>query len=127
MQTQELIREFKHGSVTLADPNPAFTLEQVREFYAIIYPELLNADIEGPELRGNRQIYTFRRAVGTKGSTISEAIANLKRHGTIASPGTPKKQVAVNSVFAQKLLDVLSSAPCTEASISGSTNISVLP
>lgn len=69
MQIQDAIREFNYGSVPLPDPNPAFTLAQVRDFYSAAYPQILNADIEGPEVRGNRNIYTFRRSVGTKGST----------------------------------------------------------
>lgn len=69
--TQELQREFKYNSVKLADPNPSFTLAQVRDFFANVYPEITSADIEGPEVVGNKNIYSFRRAVGTKG--------NLKR------------------------------------------------
>ena len=127
MQTQELIREFKHGSVKLADPNPAFSLEQVREFYATAYPELLNADIEGPELRENRQIYTFRRAVGTKGATVPEAIAQLKKHGTLATPAEPKRQVTINSSFSLKLHEVMKALPGAERLVASSTSISILP
>ena len=67
MQVQELVREFKYNSVKLNDPNPAFTLTQVRDFFANVYPEIINAEIEGPEVIGNRNVYSFRRAVGTKG------------------------------------------------------------
>lgn len=78
MQTQELVREFKYNSVALADPNPAFSLEQVRDFFAAVYPEILNAEIEGPTTKGNRQLYTFRRAVGTKGGTaLPQMLADL--------------------------------------------------
>lgn len=68
MQLQELARAFKYNSVPLSDPNPNLTLPQVRDFYASVYPELVSAEIEGPELNGNKQTYTFRRAVGTKGA-----------------------------------------------------------
>ncbi len=71
MQTTELQREFKYNSVKLADPNPAFTLVQVRDFFANVYPEIISADIEGPEMIGNKQVYSFRRAVGTKGITVA--------------------------------------------------------
>ena len=33
-----------------------------------VYPELTQAVIEGPEYKDDRAEYTFRRAVGTKGS-----------------------------------------------------------
>lgn len=65
--TQELVREFKYNSVKLADPNPALSLSQVRDFFANVYPEITSADIEGPEIIGNKNVYSFRRAVGTKG------------------------------------------------------------
>lgn len=68
MQVQTLKREFRYNGVKLADPSPTFTLAQVRDFYANTYPEIVNAEIEGPELQGEMQIYSFRRAVGTKGN-----------------------------------------------------------
>ncbi len=68
MDIQTLTREFTYNGVALADPNPAFTLPQVRDFYANVYPEITSADIEGPKQVGAKAIYTFRRAVGTKGA-----------------------------------------------------------
>jgi PRTRC genetic system protein C len=67
MDIQNLIREFRYNGVTLADPSAAMSLPQVRDFYANVYPEITSADIEGPEQVGAKVIYTFRRAVGTKG------------------------------------------------------------
>lgn len=67
MQIQNLTRQFRYNGAKLADPSPAFSLQQVRDFYANTYPEIVNAEIEGPELQGDLQVYTFRRAVGTKG------------------------------------------------------------
>jgi PRTRC genetic system protein C len=68
MQIETLSREFSYNGAKLADPAPAFTLQQVRDFYSQTYPELTNAEIEGPVVKGNRNVYTFRRAVGTKGA-----------------------------------------------------------
>ncbi|WP_405126738.1 PRTRC system protein C [Ralstonia pseudosolanacearum] len=79
MQVIQLSREFRYNSVRLADPSPKFTLEQVRDFYANTYPEILNADIDGPNVEGALQVYGFRRAVGRKGSgpaTLREQIAS---------------------------------------------------
>ncbi|WP_063800700.1 PRTRC system protein C [Burkholderia cepacia] len=68
MQIETLAREFAYNGAKLADPAPTFTLQQVRDFYSQTYPELTNAEIEGPVVKGNRNVYTFRRAVGTKGN-----------------------------------------------------------
>lgn len=68
IETQELTRAFRYNSVDLQDPGPSFNLEQVRDFYATMYPEIVSAAIEGPEQKDDKLVYTFRRAVGTKGS-----------------------------------------------------------
>ena len=39
---------------TLADPNPNFSIEEVRSFSAAEFPELTNAAITGPETVGDR-------------------------------------------------------------------------
>lgn len=67
MQATLLEREFRYNAVRLADPAPSMSLPQVRDFYSNVHPELTSADIEGPELVGGKHVYTFRRAVGTKG------------------------------------------------------------
>jgi PRTRC genetic system protein C len=86
MKTTTLEREFRYNGAKLTDPSPAFSLQQVRDFYANTYPEIVNAEIEGPEVIGNRNVFTFRRAVGTKGIT-SEKIAvpmdTLERDGKV--------------------------------------------
>lgn len=69
MQVVELTRKFQYNSITLSDPNPALTPDQVKEVYAGQYPELTNAVVEGPVTRGNTATYKFTRAVGSKGAT----------------------------------------------------------
>ena len=71
MEISNAERAFKYNAIHLKDPSPDFTPEQVREFYSTIYPEILSAAIEGPEIVANRAVYTFRRAVGTKGATVA--------------------------------------------------------
>lgn len=68
MKVETAEREFRYNGVKLKDPNPADSLEKVREFYATIYPEIVSAAIEGPENIGNKLVYDFRKAVGTKGA-----------------------------------------------------------
>lgn len=88
MDIQALTREFRYNGVLLPDPNNSFGLTQVRDFYATVYPEITSADIEGPEQVGAKAIYTFRRAVGTKGASAREAaLRGLREHGRL-NPGT---------------------------------------
>jgi len=68
MKVEKLVREFKYGAIALADPDPAQTPEEVKAFYAGIYPELNNAEIEVDRKNATRATYTFRKAVGTKGT-----------------------------------------------------------
>lgn len=68
LKTEPAVREFRHGSLPLKDPDPKQTPDAVKAFYAHIYPELTNAEIEGPEHKGAKIVYTFRKAVGTKGA-----------------------------------------------------------
>ena len=67
MKVEAAVRVFKHGAMELEDPDSSQTPDEVKEFYARVYPELTNAEIEGPEHKGAKTIYEFRRAVGTKG------------------------------------------------------------
>ncbi len=67
IETTELVRTFRYNSVDLPDPGPQYTAEQVRDFFAATYPEIVSAAIEGPEEKDGKLVYTFRRAVGTKG------------------------------------------------------------
>lgn len=65
--SQTLTRVFRYSGTNLPDPNTGFTPKQVAENYAIVYPELLNMSIEGPEIKDGQAIYTFHKAAGTKG------------------------------------------------------------
>ena len=62
----------------------------MRDFYANVYPEITSADIEGPQQVGGKQVYTFRRAVGTKGASAREvALLRLRESGRLASAPRP--------------------------------------
>jgi PRTRC genetic system protein C len=65
----ELIREFKMGSVTLRDPDPRMTPEEVRDAFSVNYPHLSQCDIDGPVMgKDDRLTYTFQPPpVKTKG------------------------------------------------------------
>lgn len=63
---KELVREFSYNGVSLADPGRNLTLEEVRDVYSAAYPEIISASIEGPETKGGKMVYSFRKAVGSK-------------------------------------------------------------
>jgi PRTRC genetic system protein C len=67
MKIQIVDREFTYHGAVLADPNPKFSIEEVRSFYATQFPELTTAAIAGPETVGDRLRYSFERAIGSKG------------------------------------------------------------
>ncbi len=67
LTVQQLIREFTYNGMTLMDPGPAFTPDQVRDMYTAQYPELTTATVDGPEQSGTVMRYTFVRAAGAKG------------------------------------------------------------
>lgn len=67
MQVQKLTRVFKYNGTSLPDPGTDMTPEEVRDLYSATYAELATASIEGPEPKGNQLVYSFRKAVGTKG------------------------------------------------------------
>ena len=67
LETKQLERVFRYNSIELPDPGPQYGAEAVRDLYANTYPEITTAAIEGPEQKDDRLVYTFRRAVGTKG------------------------------------------------------------
>lgn len=70
MEVKASKRAFRYNNIPLADPDPNMNVQQVRDFYANIYPEITTAEIDGPENKGANIVYTFRRAVGTKGGGV---------------------------------------------------------
>lgn len=71
LEVTNLEREFKFKKdgtlVTLPDPNPEFSVNEVLQFYAPQYPELTTASIDGPKAEGKKSVYTAKTTVGTKG------------------------------------------------------------
>lgn len=54
-------------NVTLSDPNPEMTTEQVQVYYSTMYPQLTTATLHGPEYVDDKNRYTFSTIIGTKG------------------------------------------------------------
>lgn len=62
-----LPRIFQYSSLEIPDPDPTLDVEGVKRVLANRFPELLNAGVEGPTISGDRQVFTFVKALGTKG------------------------------------------------------------
>jgi len=67
MESIELKRVFKHGDITLEDPNPLSSKEEVLDFYINQYPELTNSHVTGPTVIDDTLQFVFSTSVGTKG------------------------------------------------------------
>ena len=67
MESQPLSRYFEVHGVKLPDPNPSLSVEEIRGLYSQQYPEIATAAVTGPELVGDKLVYRFSTAVGTKG------------------------------------------------------------
>ncbi len=85
----QLPRVFRYNSVELEDPGHEHDPVDVRNLYSATYPEITAAAIEGPEVKDGKRVYTFRKAVGTKGAETSAplsqwAVVELFGHQRIA-------------------------------------------
>jgi PRTRC genetic system protein C len=63
----QLPRKFVYNNMTLDDVSG--TPEEALTFYADFYTDLSNGVVEGPEIKDGFMVYTFRKAVDTKGNT----------------------------------------------------------
>jgi PRTRC genetic system protein C len=87
MEVKQITRKFTFNGIDLKDPGAALTAEQVKEFYTAVYPELTNAEVEGPEHGDGTETYTFLRAVGTKGNSLGAQLIAAERQRQIDAEG----------------------------------------
>ncbi len=59
-------RLFVYDNREFPDPDPALSIDEVRQQMVEFFSELVNAD-QRSELRGDTQVITFSRRIGTKG------------------------------------------------------------
>lgn len=78
-----LNRVFMSNGNPLTDPDPAMSPAQVKDFWATVHPELLNAEVQGPTTTDTELVYTFHRTTGTKGR--SPKVAEKSTSGEIRS------------------------------------------
>jgi PRTRC genetic system protein C len=90
MQVLDLLRKFQYNSITLPDPHPALTPEQIKEVFAAQYPELTNSVVEGPVTKDGTATYKFTRAVGSKGAQTAPADQVLQ--AVLSGRGVPGVQ-----------------------------------
>lgn len=88
VQQTEIKREFKYNSLQLTDPSVSKTPDQVRMFFAAMYPELATAVVEGPVTKKGVSTYTFMRAAGSKGSAHGTSLQSFVRQG-VSMKGNP--------------------------------------
>lgn len=71
IKKETLKREFilmkDSKKVSLPDPDPNMSPEQVMAFYSNTYPELCTSNVSGPQYEGDRLVFSFKTTVGTKG------------------------------------------------------------
>ncbi len=67
MQASVINREFTWNGVKIPDPGRHLAPDEVRAVLAMMYPDIATATITGPEAVGNRLVYRFVAAIGTKG------------------------------------------------------------
>ena len=67
MTIKAMVRVFEYAGVRFPDPNEKMTVEQVRGVLATQYPEIAKAALTGPQTLGDKCVYRFERAIGTKG------------------------------------------------------------
>jgi PRTRC genetic system protein C len=60
-------RLFRYAGLNLPDPDDRLDVENVRSLYAATYPEITTAALTGPEAVNGKLIYTFTKAIATKG------------------------------------------------------------
>ena len=69
VEVRALEREFRFGGRLLADPGAHMEPDEVRRFYARQpgLKMLTSAAVKGPEVVGDRLVFTFEQSVGAKG------------------------------------------------------------
>ena len=67
MESHVLSRIFEFNGVGLPEISKDLSPEETRTVYSQQYPEIATATITGPEVVGDKLVYSFSRAIGSKG------------------------------------------------------------
>jgi PRTRC genetic system protein C len=90
MTINRMIRSFKYAGLILPDPAPELDVESVRSFYAASYPEITTAALTGPEAVDGALVFTFVKAIGTKG-----LLAAAGEGATLAGQREPHRECSM--------------------------------
>ena len=60
-------RVFEYSGMMLEDLGTDKSPEEIKDLYSAHYPELVNADIKGPERNGDIEKWTFKARLAPKG------------------------------------------------------------
>lgn len=57
----------KDEEITVQDPNPEFSPDEVISFLSNTYPSLTNSNLTGPEIKDGNAVYEVQSTFGEKG------------------------------------------------------------
>lgn len=64
---RKFLVESKGKNIEIDDPNPKLSIEEVKELYTDIYPELINCRGHETKVEGETQVITFTTTFAPKG------------------------------------------------------------
>jgi PRTRC genetic system protein C len=67
MESHPLSRHFEFNGPRLPDIDPNLRPDEIRILYSHQYPDIATASITGPQAVGDKLVYRFTRAIGSKG------------------------------------------------------------
>jgi PRTRC genetic system protein C len=67
MESRVLQKVYEFNGVRLPEISKDLSPEETRNLYSQQYPEIATATITGPEVVGDKLVYRFSRAIGSKG------------------------------------------------------------
>jgi PRTRC genetic system protein C len=60
-------RKFVYSSMELDDIDASLSVDEIKNYYSNIYPELSTAYAKGPTYKDGKEVYEFMINIGTKG------------------------------------------------------------
>lgn len=62
-----ITKKNKKDNITLPDPHPDMSVQEVLNHYKGTYPEISTATVDGPKLEENKAVYSIKTVIGTHG------------------------------------------------------------
>jgi PRTRC genetic system protein C len=67
VKVEKITRKFKLGMQLLDDPAPHADVDTAVRILSVAHPEITNAAMSQPEIENGHEVYSFTKAIGTKG------------------------------------------------------------